>query len=240
MKAAAAPPEHVIVLGVSWIGNGFEEIDIARWSADILGWTGVGASNTTRRAGIGLERKRLLHLDPMLPAVAEIVDIAEGFGIGQAHRQRDAFLRDHRLAHAPVRIGNAVAAASDLELVQVVVRPAHRRLDHVVQRGQRQGVRHHDPPPDGRLEPDQFNAQLKQARGTGAQHMDALRHLGCPPRFGTRINGHVPRQQFIDAVDWMLGNTTQDMAQVGFGIEAIALRCADQAIEGGSPLAASI
>ena len=49
----------------------------------------------------------------------------------------------------------------------------------------------------------------------------------------------VPRQQFFDAVDGMVGNALQHIAQIGFGIEAVELGRAEQAIEDCRPLAAA-
>jgi hypothetical protein len=46
-----------------------------------------------------------------------------------------------------------------------------------------------------------------------------------------RLSGHfgrcgieIPRQQFVDAVDGMVGDTRQHLAQIGFGIETVEFR----------------
>jgi hypothetical protein len=56
-----------------------------------------------------------------------------------------------------------------------------------------------------------------------------------------KLSGHfgrcgfeVPRQQFGDAVDGMVGDTGQHLAQIGFRIEAIELGRTDQAVDRGS------
>jgi hypothetical protein len=47
---------------------------------------------------------------------------------------------------------------------------------------------------------------------------------------GTMVSsgcGESPRQQFLDAIDGMVGDTRQNVVQIGFGIKAIQLRRAD-------------
>ena len=53
--------------------------------------------------------------------------------------------------------------------------------------------------------------------------------------------GHeVPGQEFFDAVDWMIGDAGQHVAEVGFGIKSVQVRGADQAVNCGGALAAGI
>ena len=51
---------------------------------------------------------------------------------------------------------------------------------------------------------------------------------------------HLPREQFLDAVDGMLGEAGEHLAEVLSGIEAVEFRAADQAIEDGGAFAALI
>ena len=52
--------------------------------------------------------------------------------------------------------------------------------------------------------------------------------------------GDVPGQQFVDAVDRVVGDAGQDVAQIGLGIEAVELGGLDQGVDGGgAPAAAS-
>ena len=44
-----------------------------------------------------------------------------------------------------------------------------------------------------------------------------------------RADGDIPRQQFADAVDGMIGDAVEDFAEVGFGIEAVELGGFDEA-----------
>ena len=52
--------------------------------------------------------------------------------------------------------------------------------------------------------------------------------------------GDVPWQQFFHTADRVIGNQGDDMPQIGFGIEAIELGRADQAIQAGSALPSGI
>ena len=54
------------------------------------------------------------------------------------------------------------------------------------------------------------------------------------------VGGEVPGQQFGDAVDRVIGDAREHVAQVGFGIEAVELGRADQAVDRGGALAAGI
>ena len=55
----------------------------------------------------------------------------------------------------------------------------------------------------------------------------------------TRL-GDVPGQEFSDSVHRVIGNARQDLAQIGLRIEAVEFGRADQAVDGGSALAAGI
>lgn len=49
-----------------------------------------------------------------------------------------------------------------------------------------------------------------------------------------------PRQQLVEAFDRVGAYAGEDIAQVGFGLEAVELGCADQRVEGGGALATRI
>jgi hypothetical protein len=62
-----------------------------------------------------------------------------------------------------------------------------------------------------------------------------------------RLSGHfgrggieIPRQQFVDAVDGMVGDAGQHLAQIGFGIETVEFRRTNQAVDRRRPLSARI
>ena len=45
--------------------------------------------------------------------------------------------------------------------------------------------------------------------------------------------GDVPGQEFFDAIDRVLADVLDDVTKVGFGVEIVELRRADQAVDGG-------
>ena len=44
------------------------------------------------------------------------------------------------------------------------------------------------------------------------------------------ISGQIPGQQLVDAVDRMIGNPSQDLAQIEFRIESVELGCSEYRI----------
>ncbi len=68
------------------------------------------------------------------------------------------------LGRAPIlTVINAVAHATNLELVQVVVPPSERSVNHLVQLSERAVVPHDEPSPDGRLRVENHCLQLVHA-----------------------------------------------------------------------------
>ena len=59
---------------------------------------------------------------------------------------------------------------------------------------------------------------------------------GCDGKF----RREVPRQEFFNAVDGMVGDAGQHVAEIGFGIETVELCAADQAVDRCGALAAGI
>ncbi len=49
-----------------------------------------------------------------------------------------------------------------------------------------------------------------------------------------------PGQEFVDPIDGMIGNARKHLAQIGFGVDAIQFRCADQRVRGSSTLATTV
>ena len=54
------------------------------------------------------------------------------------------------------------------------------------------------------------------------------------------LGDEIPRQQFVDAIDGMIGNLCQHLAQIAFGIYAVEFGRADQAINRRRPFAAHL
>jgi len=54
------------------------------------------------------------------------------------------------------------------------------------------------------------------------------------------VSSEVPGQQFVDAVDRVIGDAREHVAEVGFRIDAVQLGRADQAVDRGGAVAAGI
>lgn len=69
-----------------------------------------------------------------------------------------------------------------------------------------------------------------------------LRTLGVLPLLGVLVSGcgDIPGQQRFNAVDGMVGDAREHVAQLAFGVETVQLRRADQAVNRGGTLAARI
>ena len=58
--------------------------------------------------------------------------------------------------------------------------------------------------------------------------------------FNALIGGEVPRQQLVNVVDLVVGDAREHVPQIGFGIDAIEFRGADQAVDRSGSFTASI
>ncbi|MGF6798337.1 hypothetical protein OKW48_001769 [Paraburkholderia youngii] len=56
-------------------------------------------------------------------------------------------------------------------------------------------------------------------------------------RIGLRgqLVGHVPRQQFVDAIDLLVSDVGEDVFEVGARVNVVQLACPDQAVHCGGP-----
>ena len=111
----------------------------------------------------GFGRQNLLDLDRVLPGISHVVEVGELLdAVGNQLAELDlALVADLQVAPKVVwpLAWVAVPLTTDLELVQVVVVPAHAGLDDVVQLDQR-AVLHLDPPPDRGLDVPERDLQL--------------------------------------------------------------------------------
>lgn len=55
-----------------------------------------------------------------------------------------------------------------------------------------------------------------------------------------KLIGDDPWQQLVDAIDGMLGNASDDVAQVGLGIKTIQFGGANQSVDSGPAFAAAV
>lgn len=54
------------------------------------------------------------------------------------------------------------------------------------------------------------------------------------------LGGHVPGQQFFNAIDFMICDMGQDVFEVGTRIDPVELARSDQTVRRGSPLAPTV
>jgi hypothetical protein len=170
VKALGHPFQEFLVLGMARILDRGEQFCVAMDPPAVLGWAGAP---TRRAAGIRLAGDGchdLLDPDLVLPVVAEVVEVGESVPPAEPEAlERDA-ARIQRGLVEDVVVGMArrVPAPIDRELVEVGVRPAHRVLEHEVERVQGGAVEHADSPPDGRPGADEGDFQLESLRGARA------------------------------------------------------------------------
>jgi len=66
------------MLGVLRVEDGLQEVGIARRTAHVFGRCGVGAGEAQgARRQDGIRRVAFLHLDPVFPVIAEVVEVGE-------------------------------------------------------------------------------------------------------------------------------------------------------------------
>ena len=100
----------------------------------------------------------------MAPAVAEVILVDEAAAAADDLPEFDVLAgQDPFVERVVVVVAHADAMVADLELVQVRILPAHRGLDHVVQRLEAEGVLHFDTAPDRRVDVFQGDVQHQPA-----------------------------------------------------------------------------
>ena len=78
VERTAVPLEHLLMLRVIVIDHSGNEVLVAWCAADIVGWRGIGTAKTQGAVGQFLVAKQgLLDLDPVLPVIAEVIDVLE-------------------------------------------------------------------------------------------------------------------------------------------------------------------
>src|SRR5262245_23133947 len=153
VETPADPAQHVLVLLVVLVPDSLQELLVAPGAAHVLGRAGPCAFEADRITLAPLGTQAALEEDLVPPAIPEVVLVLEPEALA-AFREHGADLRGRGVAVVELhevlvqQQGVAVVLAPDLEVVQVGVRPAHRRLDVFVQLVQR-AVLDLEAPPDG-------------------------------------------------------------------------------------------
>ena len=147
VELSADPFEHLFVLFVLRVPDGFEKIGIAVDSAAVFGRAGARAVKAARVTSLGIGRKNFFKHDLMLPAVAKVI-LVNYF----SPRHGEDLIEPH-FPFVPclgeiIGVRNAVIDSPDDELVQVAVEPAHDLLNDPVELGKRDIAPDLKPPPD--------------------------------------------------------------------------------------------
>jgi hypothetical protein len=158
VEYAAYPGQHLCVLGMGRVRNGGQERHVAGNAADVLRRAGPFSGDAY---GCGPGRVAGLHAfhhDTVRPSIAEVVQVHEfGNVIGQKRSEPLTLLVDDiRVAEI---IRQTVGFPVDFELMKMGICPAHGAQDGVTELGQGDRDRYHYPPPDQRLDSQEFNAQ---------------------------------------------------------------------------------
>ena len=140
----------LFVLGV---GQRLQVVFIAGESAHILGWGAAFPSEAVRILYSQIRQNNRFQQQVMPPAIAEVVQVLE---VGSDPRDNlpqphSALVNDFALVQIVVRVRHAIDMAPDLELVEVIIFPAHDDLQDAVQLSQDRIFPDQDAPPDGRL-----------------------------------------------------------------------------------------
>lgn len=165
---ATDPAFVVSVLGMATIGQTGEELSIAVRAADVFRWPCTGTIDACGNARRRLDDEKLLELDQVMPIVAKVVDVDEFDVVASAEvEQLDlVFVVNARVADElgldEIRVAERQAA--DLKFVQVIVPPAERCLDDLVQLTEMERPRHDQAPPDGRIDLPESDPHLHRSR----------------------------------------------------------------------------
>ena len=135
------------------ICDGLQELAITPRAADILGRSASGALDEPRIVDALAYRPDGLQHDHAAPAIAVVVKILEGtLTIDEECGQLDLAPVIHL---SILGRGHAIHDVSELEVVQVIIGPAHDDLNDVVQAFERHARWRFDPAPDRRIDIEQ-------------------------------------------------------------------------------------
>src|SRR5882762_252251 len=127
IKLTPYPFEHLLVLGVLWSVDGFQETGVAPDATTILGGTGPFAREADGVALPLVQRQYLFNEELVFPAIPKIV-LIEQLGLLAPHQGRQAHgTRVFRIPlahHARITIGDATTN----KLIQVRALPPHHAL----------------------------------------------------------------------------------------------------------------
>src|ERR1035437_3566297 len=176
-------PIHVLlVLLVVRVPDRFEDHRIHVSTPDVLGWARPLAFETHRELEHQIQRAHRLDDHLVAPVVPEVVLVFESRPLSHHFGQPHRLVVD--VGHLELRVGDPIANTVNLEAVQVIVLPAHRRLEDRVQ------FRHGDASGNKEASPDhrdvilQRDAQLEGGLADARAHPCRLRDHAQDLRWG--------------------------------------------------------
>ena len=134
-KSLANPFQHVFVVLVLFIAQSFEQLGIAPDATTIFRRAGSSPFEAKRVFRLGIKRRAAFEQHLVLPAIAEVVHVAEGKAFS-VFGQKVAEQRPGRinvLESFAQQFGIAAVLALDVEQMKMAVGPAHCRLDVFVE-----------------------------------------------------------------------------------------------------------
>src|SRR5665213_2469485 len=158
------------VVRIVWVGQDGEDVVEAGDAAAILGRRIPFAGDVAGIGEAGLALADVGDGEPVLPGIAEVVEVVEGRLARLQHVAQADFARREERRGSPILVrGQSVSLLVDRELPEMVVEPSHRDLDDVVQDLEGDRGRDLELAPDQRIAVAQFDAQrgdLVEAVGT--------------------------------------------------------------------------
>ena len=138
----SGPATHCLVFVVRGIEPDFEEIEVTSRSADVLGRARSAAGDASGIFYPG-QRGDAVHDHSVAPVVAEIIFVMDREAVVLAVRENEVLqpdfggLENSMVEEAVlVEFWRADDQATDIELVEVAVRPGKRRLKHLMELGE--------------------------------------------------------------------------------------------------------
>jgi hypothetical protein len=186
VERPAEPVQQFGMLGMARSSDDVEQVLVAGRAAAVLRRAGAGAVEAGRRLGGPV----VLDADVVLPAVAEVVVVAEDGAVGDgADGDRPWIAEVVQVIDVPV------ADAVELEQPQMGVLPAHGGLEQAMQVGQSGALGNDDAPPHRRVDVPEADGELDgghaldrcgrflvEQRGTGEGHRGRRRWcVAVPP-----------------------------------------------------------
>ena len=143
----AQPPEHLLVFVVVGVGEDAPEVRVSPGAAAVLWRAGALGDDQDRVGDVRVGVEQVFDDDLVLPVVAEVVGVAEASAEVDELAECDLAL----VAEPELGIGVAELLLAEGEHVHVVVLPAERCLEDLVQVIEAGVGAEMQPPPDRRL-----------------------------------------------------------------------------------------